>query len=83
MKTTVVKTPLPDLVLVTIDYFRDERGFFIEPWNRRDFAAAGLELEFVQEGHSSSRVGVLRTRRFDVESDRLRIRADEIFPEDA
>lgn len=60
MKTTIAPTPLPDLVLVAIDYFRDERGFFIEPWNRRDFAAAGLELEFVQEGHSSSQRDVLR-----------------------
>jgi len=60
MKTRLIKTPLPDLVIVEIDYFQDERGFFIESWHKRDFAAAGLDLEFVQEGHSGSRYGVLR-----------------------
>ena len=60
MKTHLIPTPLPDLVVVTIDYFRDERGFFIESWHKRDFAAAGLDLEFMQEGHSRSSAGVLR-----------------------
>jgi len=60
MKTTVARTTLPDLLLVGIDYFRDHRGFFIESWNKRDFATAGLDLEFVQEGHSRSDRRVLR-----------------------
>lgn len=60
MKTNVIPTPLPDLVVVEIEYFQDERGFFIESWHKRDFAAAGLDLEFVQEGHSRSGRGVLR-----------------------
>lgn len=60
MKTRIIKTDLPDLVIVEIDYFQDERGFFIESWHKRDFAAAGLDLEFVQEGHSRSVRDVLR-----------------------
>jgi dTDP-4-dehydrorhamnose 3,5-epimerase len=60
MKTRAVKTPLHDLVVVEIEYFQDERGFFIETWHKRDFAEAGLDLEFVQEGHSRSKYGVLR-----------------------
>ena len=60
MKTHLIKTPLEDLVLIDIDYFQDERGFFIESWSQRDFAAAGLDLTFVQEGHSRSDRGVLR-----------------------
>jgi len=60
MKTHVIQTPLPDLVLVEIEYFQDGRGFFIESWHKRDFAAAGLDLEFVQEGHSRSSADVLR-----------------------
>lgn len=60
MKTRIIKTDLPDLVIVEIDYFQDERGFFIESWHKRDFAAAGLDLEFVQEGHSRSGRDVLR-----------------------
>ncbi len=60
MKTHLTKTPLEGLVLIDIDYFRDERGFFIESWHERDFAAAGLDLEFCQEGHSRSTGKVLR-----------------------
>jgi dTDP-4-dehydrorhamnose 3,5-epimerase len=60
MKTMITTTPLAGVVLVNINYFQDERGFFIEPWNKRDFAEAGLDLEFVQEGHSRSGFGVLR-----------------------
>jgi len=60
MKTHLTKTPLEGLVVIDIDYFQDERGFFIEPWNKRDFATAGLDLEFMQEGHSRSSYGVLR-----------------------
>ena len=60
MKTTLTTTPLEDLVLIDIDYFEDGRGFFIESWHQRDFAAAGLDQTFVQEGHSRSGKGVLR-----------------------
>lgn len=60
MKTRVTATPLSGLLVVEIDFPRDERGFFIETWNKRDFAAAGLYDEFVQDSHSSSRFGVLR-----------------------
>jgi dTDP-4-dehydrorhamnose 3,5-epimerase len=45
---------------VDIDFFSDERGFFIESWHQRDFAEAGLDLSFVQEGHSRSGRNVLR-----------------------
>ena len=60
MKTKITQTPLDGLVIVDIDYFHDERGFFIESWHKRDFAAAGLDMEFVQEGHSRSGHKVLR-----------------------
>ena len=60
MKTNVTKTPIPDLVVVNIEYSRDERGFFIESWNKRDFAEAGLPQEFVQDSHSRSGAKVLR-----------------------
>ena len=60
MKLTVTTTPLPDLLIVNVDYFKDDRGFFMESWNKRDFAAAGLDHEFVQDSHSRSGYGVLR-----------------------
>ena len=60
MKTTITKTNFQGLLLIEIDYFQDTRGFFIEPWNKRDFRDAGFHEEFVQEGHSRSKRGVLR-----------------------
>jgi dTDP-4-dehydrorhamnose 3,5-epimerase len=60
MKTQITRTPLPDLVVVNISYFKDDRGFFLESWNKRDFAEAGLTHEFVQDSHSRSGYRVLR-----------------------
>jgi dTDP-4-dehydrorhamnose 3,5-epimerase len=60
MKTHVMTTPLDGLLILNIDHFQDERGFFIESWNKRDFTEAGLPHEFVQDSHSRSRYGVLR-----------------------
>jgi dTDP-4-dehydrorhamnose 3,5-epimerase len=60
MKTRITKTPLDGVLIVNIDHFEDERGFFIESWNKRDFTAAGVPAEFVQDSHSRSTYGVLR-----------------------
>lgn len=60
MKTRVTETPLRDLVVIDIDHFEDERGFFIETWHKRDFAAVGISYDFVQDSHSRSRYRVLR-----------------------
>lgn len=64
MKTHLIKTPIKDLAVVKIDFFVDERGFFIESWHQKDFKKAGLDLKFVQEGHSKSKKGVLRGLHF-------------------
>ena len=44
--------------------FGDERGFFLESWNAESFAAAGLDMKFVQDNHSCSQKGVLRGLHF-------------------
>ena len=60
MKITVIKTPLDGVVFIDTAFFQDERGFFIESWHQRDYANAGLDMTFVQDGHSRSPRGVLR-----------------------
>ena len=45
---------LPGVFLITPTRFGDARGFFAETWNARTFAAAGLDLTFVQDNHSLS-----------------------------
>lgn len=64
MKVIITGTPLADLKVVEIDYPKDERGFFMESWNARDFAAAGLDLNFVQDSLSGSKQAVLRGMHF-------------------
>lgn len=54
------KLSLDGLVLVKPRVFPDERGFFVETYKRRDFAANGIPEEFVQDNHSKSAKGVLR-----------------------
>lgn len=53
-------TPLPGVLLVEPQVFRDERGFFLEVWNAGKFASQGLEVAFLQDNHSLSRQGTLR-----------------------
>ena len=60
MKTRITQTALSDLLVIDIDFFKDERGFFIESWHKSDFAKAGVPYEFVQDSHSASTYGVLR-----------------------
>ena len=63
----VVPTALPDVLLIEPRVFEDPRGFFLESYNRRAFAEAGIDVEFVQDNHSRSRRGVLRGLHYQIE----------------
>lgn len=56
----VVDTDLPEVKLIEPAVHGDDRGFFLEAWNARTFAEAGIDAEFVQDNHSRSARGVLR-----------------------
>ncbi len=56
----ITDTRLPEVKLIEPRVFGDDRGFFLESWNARAFADAGLDLAFVQDNHSKSARGVLR-----------------------
>ena len=60
MKTRVTELAFKGLKLINIDYDKDERGFFIESWNKATFMEAGIDAEFVQENHTGSGKNVLR-----------------------
>jgi dTDP-4-dehydrorhamnose 3,5-epimerase len=53
-------TAIPDVVLISPRLHGDARGFFMETYKRSDFAAAGIDVAFVQENHSRSGAGTLR-----------------------
>jgi dTDP-4-dehydrorhamnose 3,5-epimerase len=70
------------VVLVEPRVFGDERGFFYESYNRREFASAGLDAEFVQDNHSRSARGVLRGLHYQIEHPQgklVRVTAGEVF----
>lgn len=55
-------TPLaiPEVIRVEPDVHRDERGFFLESYQREKYAAGGIDVAFVQDNHSKSARGTLR-----------------------
>jgi dTDP-4-dehydrorhamnose 3,5-epimerase len=62
----VTPTEIPDVLVVEPRVFGDERGFFLESWNRRTLAGLGLDVEFVQDNHSRSSHGVLRGLHYQI-----------------
>lgn len=54
------------LKVITPSVFGDERGYFMETYNYNDFAAAGIDCQFVQDNQSSSKKGVLRGLHFQI-----------------
>jgi dTDP-4-dehydrorhamnose 3,5-epimerase len=57
----ITPTELPEVLLIEPKVFEDDRGFFMESFNQREFdAAVGWHVDFVQDNHSRSARGVLR-----------------------
>ncbi|MBW2313475.1 MAG: dTDP-4-dehydrorhamnose 3,5-epimerase family protein [Deltaproteobacteria bacterium] len=49
-----------DLILIEADLHRDDRGFFLETWQRERYAESGIDFDFVQDNHSRSARSVCR-----------------------
>ena len=56
----VIKTDIPDLLIIEPEVFEDERGYFYESYNKDRFKASGIDVQFVQDNQSKSSYGVLR-----------------------
>jgi len=56
--------PFSDVLLITPKVFGDDRGFFLESYNARVLASAGVTEALVQDNHSRSNKGVLRGIHF-------------------
>ncbi len=55
------------LMVIEPTVFGDARGYFMETYNQRDFADAGIDCEFVQDNQSASKKGVLRGLHFQLQ----------------
>ena len=55
-----IETNLPGVCIIEPDVHGDDRGFFMESYNQRDFARLGIDCAFVQDNHSRSQRSVIR-----------------------
>jgi dTDP-4-dehydrorhamnose 3,5-epimerase len=70
----VVQTAIPDVLILEPRVFGDERGFFLESWNAREFDnAVGAKVQFVQDNHSRSRRGVLRGLHYQIKQSQAKL----------
>ena len=83
MAYTVIYTDLPEVLILEPEVFDDERGFFFESFNARDFERAiGLKRTFVQDNHSRSVKGVLRGLHYQIkvaQGKLIRVTKGEVF----
>ena len=79
----VIRTGIPEVLILEPKVFGDARGFFLESYNKRAFRnATGLDVEFVQDNQSSSKRGVLRGLHYQIRQAQgklVRVIAGEVF----
>jgi dTDP-4-dehydrorhamnose 3,5-epimerase len=64
----LIHTAIPDVLIIEPRVYGDQRGFFYESFNRRQFASLiGRDLDFVQDNHSRSEKNVLRGLHFQIQ----------------
>lgn len=81
-KLTFVETGLPGVLVIEPTVFGDARGYFMETFQKEEFAAAGITDEFVQDNQSKSSRGVLRGLHFQKEHTQgklVRVTKGEVF----
>ena len=81
-KFKFIKTEIEGLVVIEPTVYGDERGFFMESYNMREFAQNGIGRQFVQDNHSKSSRGVLRGLHFQKEHPQaklVRVIAGSVF----
>lgn len=79
---TVTTCDIEGLKVIEPKVFGDNRGYFMETYNRKDYTDAGIPQEFVQDNQSSSTKGVLRGLHFQIQypQDKLvRVVSGEVF----
>lgn len=81
-KFNFIETKIKDLYIIEPKVFGDERGYFMETYNQKDFEEAGLTMKFVQDNESESRKGVLRGLHFQTKYTQgklVRVTEGEVF----
>lgn len=83
MPFVTTPTALPEVLILEPKVFGDERGFFFESFNQRDFQQiTGVDTPFVQDNHSRSSKGVLRGLHYQIRQPQgklVRVARGEVF----
>ncbi len=69
----VKKTSLEGFLIVEVETFKDDRGFFLETFQEKSYKEAGITDKFVQDNQSRSSKGVLRGMHFQVKRPQAQI----------
>jgi len=76
-------TSIPDVLILEPNVYGDERGFFYESFNQKTFQTlTGLDVNFVQDNHSKSQLGVLRGLHYQIKQPQgklVRVVKGEVF----
>ncbi|EHI56370.1 dTDP-4-dehydrorhamnose 3,5-epimerase [Johnsonella ignava ATCC 51276] len=81
-KIVVSGCDIEGLYIIEPKVFYDSRGYFMESYNKNDFYAEGLKMDFVQDNQSMSSKGVLRGLHFQKEHPQgklVRVLRGEVF----
>lgn len=76
------ETSIEGVYIIEPAVFGDERGYFLEAYNKQDFHNAGLTMDFVQDNESKSTKGVLRGLHFQTKHTQgklVRVISGEVF----
>jgi len=75
-------TSIPDVILIEPKVLYDERGFFLETYQAKGYAAAGISAKFVQDNQSGSGQGNLRGLHYQIKQAQgklVRVLVGEVF----
>ncbi|MCP3921780.1 MAG: dTDP-4-dehydrorhamnose 3,5-epimerase [Desulfobacterales bacterium] len=78
----IVETKIPDLKVIEPEVFGDDRGFFMETYQKKKLLSAGISDDFVQDNHSKSTQGILRGLHFQKKNTQgkfVRVISGEVF----
>jgi dTDP-4-dehydrorhamnose 3,5-epimerase len=79
----VIPTSLPEVLIIEPKVFGDDRGFFFESYNERDFVEqTGVSFRFVQDNYSRSRKNVLRGLHYQIQQPQgklVRVTVGEVY----
>jgi dTDP-4-dehydrorhamnose 3,5-epimerase len=79
----IIKSTIPDVLIIEPKVFGDDRGFFFESFNQAQFeSAVGRKVNFVQDNHSKSSKNVLRGLHYQIQNPQgklVRVLSGKVF----